>query len=385
MDEAAAAEVPDGEVVEGVEGELAEDEVDEEEPLDEPADDEPIDALGGFGFEETRELGEADEDEAQPGRVSLKGLMKFIFPPGLQHPMSTGRLYAFGFYGPLDADAQLRSGHKGQHVVSRWELDTMCMQFEREDILQVYVSPEHPLCTLSEAQQEELVQQADARMKAQQGRGLMPQLPKKEVLGLFSDLARAEDGSLTFHEMQKRIIDFRNDRIERLKVIFPGLTSKTAGGVAGGRKERSGGGGAPAGGGVRIADGPPAVRWQTAGPKGPTAAARTRGRVSSECAPPEMFSKDKGFTNNGVASHTNRLLSTKAFKLCNIVDGNSSELTANVRLIRDDRPDKQLGKTWDANCCKRKTHRGGFVKTYRSGTTGTHTLRVHPVPPRLVN
>ena len=59
MDEAAAAEVPDGEVVEGVEGELAEDEVDEEEPLDEPADDEPIDALGGFGFEETRELGEA--------------------------------------------------------------------------------------------------------------------------------------------------------------------------------------------------------------------------------------------------------------------------------------------------------------------------------------
>ena len=27
--------------------------------------------------------------------------------------MSTGRLFAFGFYGPLDADARLRSGHKG--------------------------------------------------------------------------------------------------------------------------------------------------------------------------------------------------------------------------------------------------------------------------------
>jgi hypothetical protein len=42
--------------------------------------------------------------------------------------MSTGRLLAFGFYGPLDADARLRSGHKGSHVVGRWELDTMCRQ-----------------------------------------------------------------------------------------------------------------------------------------------------------------------------------------------------------------------------------------------------------------
>ena len=81
------------------------------------------------------------ENEATENLVSLESLMRFVFPEGLQHPLSTGRLYAFGFYGPLDRNAQLRSGHKGQHVVSRWELDTMCAQFEREDVLQLKYCP----------------------------------------------------------------------------------------------------------------------------------------------------------------------------------------------------------------------------------------------------
>jgi|AntRauTorckE5430_2_1112549.scaffolds.fasta_scaffold90487_1 hypothetical protein len=72
--------------------------------------------------------------------VDLDALCKFVFPAELQHAMSTGRLLAFGFYGPLDTDGQLRSGHKGSHILQRWELDTMCRQFEREDILQVCVS-----------------------------------------------------------------------------------------------------------------------------------------------------------------------------------------------------------------------------------------------------
>ena len=75
--------------------------------------------------------------------VDLEELIKFVFPAELQHAMSTGRLLAFGLYGPLDSDARLRSGHKGSHVVGRWELDTMCRQFEREDILQVRPSHHH--------------------------------------------------------------------------------------------------------------------------------------------------------------------------------------------------------------------------------------------------
>lgn len=69
--------------------------------------------------------------------VDVDELLKFIFPGELQHPLSTGRLYAFGLYGPLDENAKLRAGCHGRRIVSPWELDTMCLQFEREDILQV--------------------------------------------------------------------------------------------------------------------------------------------------------------------------------------------------------------------------------------------------------
>lgn len=78
-----------------------------------------------------------DRPANQQGKVDVAKLLDFIFPTSLQHPLSTGRLFAFGMYGPLDANGNLRSGHNGQRVVSTWEIDTMCLQFEREDLLQV--------------------------------------------------------------------------------------------------------------------------------------------------------------------------------------------------------------------------------------------------------
>ncbi len=80
-----------------------------------------------------------DRPANQQGKVDVEMLLDFIFPRSLQHPLSTGRLFAFGMYGPLDANGKLRSGHNGQRVVSTWEIDTMCLQFEREDLLQVGV------------------------------------------------------------------------------------------------------------------------------------------------------------------------------------------------------------------------------------------------------
>jgi uncharacterized pyridoxal phosphate-containing UPF0001 family protein len=83
----------------------------------------------------------------------------------------------------LDGDARLRSGHKvchrlgvhrfllrwrrmsgakriqGSHVVGRFELDTMCRQFEREDILQVYMQDGKSPSSLSENEAEELLAQ----------------------------------------------------------------------------------------------------------------------------------------------------------------------------------------------------------------------------------
>lgn len=85
----------------------------------------------GFGEDDVSRVKRRSE------KVDVEELLSFIFPSNLQHPLSTGRLYAFGIYGPLDEEGNLRAGHKGRRVVSGWELDTMCLQFEREDILQV--------------------------------------------------------------------------------------------------------------------------------------------------------------------------------------------------------------------------------------------------------
>lgn len=306
-----ATSVPD----EGKEGEDAGDTPGEGSP------DDGLEALGDEG-QRTRFCITGFENEKDENLVSLGSLMRFVFPEGLQHPLSTGRLYAFGFYGPLDRNSQLRSGHKGQHVVSRWELDTMCAQFEREDVLQVYILPGRPLAVLSESQQDELIAQADRRIKAQTGKGLMPQVKRSDVAELFDGLKHSEDGRMRFHEMQRRIMDFREDRIKRLKVMYPKVTRKVDKPASSSKGVTS----------LVASTGPPRAR---------------RGKVSPDVAPPEMFQKNKGMNNNAISAHTNRLLSTRAYKICDIESGNSAELTSNVRLIRENRPQREVGSPWN--------------------------------------
>lgn len=277
--------------------------------------------------------------------VDLEAVKRFIFPETLQHAMSTGRLFAFGLYGPLDADACLRSGHKGQHVVTRWELDTMCRQFEREDILQVYTLKGQSHSNLSEAQAEELLAQADSRLKVAKGKAMMRQITREEVDDLFASLERDTKGRLNFHKMQHAIMEYRQDCISRNKVVFPRITSM---------KKKKGLSETKASSKLMLSD--------------QKLRARTKGGLSADIAPRSMFLADAGMNNMDVASHTNRLLSTKAFTICNIADGNSSSLTANVRLIRAE--NEQSGRTkWDANCAKRGSHMGSFVKAEYSSTT----------------
>jgi hypothetical protein len=44
-------------------------------------------------------------------KISIQDVVDFVFCKKLkQHPSTTGRLLAYGLYGPLDADHNLRSG-----------------------------------------------------------------------------------------------------------------------------------------------------------------------------------------------------------------------------------------------------------------------------------
>jgi len=258
-------------------------------------------------------------------KLHLESLLTFLFPPELQHPMSTGRLFAFGFYGPLDENSKLRAPQVfskpkkrqsmndrkyqvAEHVIQNWELDTMCKRFEREIILQAYLGSES-FELLSENEVEAVIAQADRRTKVAKGKAGMKQITQQEVRDLFSDLPVDEEERLSFHDMQKRIERYRQQLIEELKVIFPELM-----------------------------------------------------RGSKKKGNAEKITLDPSASSKSIANPSN------FFHIANIEQRNLPELTQNIGLIREQRTPED-GRVWDYNCCLRGTHVGGFVKAAKSATT----------------
>jgi hypothetical protein len=58
--------------------------------------------------------------------------------------------------------------------------------------------------SLSAEEAEQLLAQADSRLKMAKGKAMMKQVTEEEVRALFDDLERV-DGLLYFHQMQERI------------------------------------------------------------------------------------------------------------------------------------------------------------------------------------
>lgn len=275
------------------------------------------------------------ENERDKDLVSLEGVLRFVFPPSKRHPMSTGRLFAYGLYGPLNAKGELRAGVKGKHVVNEWELDVMCGQLEREDILNIYVFQGRPLAMLNKAQQDELISEADCRIKASTGRCLMPQLNRDDVIAIFAGLTRNSEGLIRFHDVQDAIVQYRDARIARLKIMYPDV-----------RREKSIRHHTIANMGAVDREARESISGSTAAPS--TARSRAsssrigRPRVGPDVAPPEMFMRKTGLTPHGIASHTSKLLSVHASHICHIGQGTTSALTTNVRLIRHDQRSHHL-------------------------------------------
>lgn len=118
-------------------------------------------------------------------KFHLEDLIQFIFPPNLQHPLASARLIAFGLYGPLDEHGHLRSGRGGCHAIAEYELETMCLQIEREDIIQIYLHRPRDMGLLTTAEQDMIINQADAHLKKEKGKAMLPRMTKEEVRELF--------------------------------------------------------------------------------------------------------------------------------------------------------------------------------------------------------
>jgi len=73
-------------------------------------------------------------------------------------------------------------------------------------------------------------------------------------------------------------------------------------------------------------------------------------KTRSEIAPSSLFLKDVGVTGAENATLVTRLLSNHTFQIAHFEDGNSPELTQNVRLVRDNfRPARETRDQWNPN------------------------------------
>ncbi|OQR98207.1 aspartyl protease family A01A [Achlya hypogyna] len=245
--------------------------------------------------------------EALGAMVSLDALMDFLFPPQVQHSNSTGRLFVFSLYGPLDAKSRLRSGERGQHVVTDLELNTMSQSIEREDILSVY-----GMVGLSRDEEEEVLRQADKHLKT------IPRYTRRDVDEIFRHVPRDGRGDIAFHHMQKRIME---ERLRRIVCMKEKLSTSLAAPIVS-KYRRS------------------LASW----------AKDTQDHV----APPSMFIKDAGLNGSENAVLISRLLNCHAFQICHLDEGNSSDLTQNVRLLRQEIASERT--PWDSNhaCVKRE-------------------------------
>lgn len=301
-------------------------------------------------------------------QVAVDSVIDFVFPALLQHPLSAGRLFSYGMYGPLDEDNDLRTGPRGSHKLSVWELDQMCLQAEREDVLAIYMKKRSDIGMLSIDEQESIILQADPKLKRAAGKSMLPQITKEDVYGIFADLSCDEYGYYSFHDLQKAIEKFRHNRIKNYKLVYPKVTT-------GDMKNKK-----------KIAM---LTGASTSIGKSIKVSNKRKGRVSSSVACATMFQRNKGQTNSDVINQTNKYLSKHAYKISDIDSSNESAMTANVRLLRDVEPrcknpffdpvtkESTLGK-WDNTSNLKGTGMGSLVKAIPSSTTWKRSVTLAP-------
>lgn len=270
---------------------------------------------GAVGFKDTSGPESSTTKNAKESRfrINLEDVITYCFPAGYQHPFSGSRLIAFGMYGPLDAEGNIRTGFKGNRKVMDYELEEMCVQIERDDIASIYLHNKRDLGLLSNKQQESIIAQADAHLKRAKGKAMLPRLSKEDIREIFARTARDEFGTLSFNDMQQAIVAFRENRIKQYKRVFPEL-----------------------GGAEEVDPNAPPPSINGVGPDRTKKRQKAPAIVSTAVAPTTMFLRNQGLNNSDMISATTKSLARYAYQINEIdATGDTSHLTYNVRLLRD--------------------------------------------------
>lgn len=319
-------------------------------------------------------------------KFDMDSLIRFVFPTNLQHPLAAARLFVFAMCGPFDENLCIRSGFQGKRVVAEYELEEMCLQLEREDIIQVYLHRPRDMGLLTSKEQEAITSQADAHLKKAKGKASLPRLQKKDVYELLKDLPRDEFGRLSFHDAQNVILKYREDRIKELKLVYPSIKTTSTDKAATGTLKLP----AVTGASTVEPDGDEdhgnADLNNMTGTNGGfdnTEKKKKRkkrlARVGDSVAPPTMFLRDKGLTNPDVIEQTTSYLSKHAFKISDLDQtAPASAVISNIKLLREVPPycknpypttgEHARGK-WNDNSTMTGTGLGSMVQSHSSSTT----------------
>jgi hypothetical protein len=114
--------------------------------------------------------------------VEIDELLSFVFPEHVQHPLTAGRLFCYSSYGPLDHLKKLRSGYKRMHILNDRELESMSLQFDRDDILSIYAAD---FQNLSSTEQSMIIGQSDPKFKSGKGKSILPTLTRADVIDIL--------------------------------------------------------------------------------------------------------------------------------------------------------------------------------------------------------
>ncbi len=296
-------------------------------------------------------------------RFYIDELIEFIFPPNLQHPLAAARLIAFGLYGPLDNEGHLRSGRKGDHVLAEYELETMCIQIEREDIIQIYLHRARDMGLLSSGDQDMIINLADAHLKKEKGKAMLPRINKQNVRDLLKVLPVDAFGRISFHEAQKVLEKYRLDRVKRYKLVFPDITTTST------SEDTQH---CPQSDSRKVTNASMSMnKKQTL----KTGLQSTMGRtVSTSVAPETMFQRMKGLSNADLMEQATERLGRHGFKIVGIEKPCSVAVASNVKLLRDippHFPNPYAGRReeWDGTSNMGKVGVGSLVQGTSSSTS----------------
>ena len=237
--------------------------------------------------------------------VDIDDLIRFIFPSHIQHPLSLPRLYAFAYYGPLDRDGNLRSGPKNSHILYEYELENMCLQFDREDIIMIFCEKPNQAFELSSEEQNTIWNQADARLKSAKGKAMMPVLTEVDIRNVLKDVPRNDENKLSFHAIQKTVEAFRYKRIKDFKLVYPPLAVLPS----------------------SFDDDRKALPHSKPSRK-------IDKKIMATVAPLTMFQRDIGLSNAEVVFQSTKNLSRHAFKI-SAFGADQSGMQQNIMLLRE--------------------------------------------------